>query len=72
MNNLHVLTFIKGSPQWQHLRNKPDQPSPSVEVAGEELATQKEVKLADLGVDAVAAEVKHHICLRSCGCELRP
>jgi hypothetical protein len=30
------------------------------------------VKLADLGVDAVAAEVKHHICLRSCGCELRP
>jgi hypothetical protein len=36
------------------LRSKPDQPSPSVEVAGEELAKQKEVKLADVNVEAVA------------------
>jgi hypothetical protein len=35
-------TFIKRSRQWQHLRSKPNQPSPSVEVAGEELAKQKE------------------------------
>jgi hypothetical protein len=36
------------------LRSKPDQPSPSVEVTGEELAKQKEVKLADVNVEAVA------------------
>ena len=47
-------TFIKRSRQWQHLRFKPNQPSPSVEVAGEELAKQKEVKLADANVKAVA------------------
>jgi hypothetical protein len=47
-------TFIKRSRQWQNLRFKPNQPSPSVEVAGEELAKQKEVKLADANVKAVA------------------
>jgi hypothetical protein len=54
----------------------PEQPSPSVEIADEELVTQKQVKLADIKVEALAVasgeEVKKHCCLRSCGCALRP
>jgi hypothetical protein len=34
------------------MKSAPGQSSPSVEVAGEELATQKEVKLTDPGVEA--------------------
>jgi hypothetical protein len=34
------------------MKSAPVQSSPSVEVAGEELATQKEVKLTDPGVEA--------------------
>ncbi len=34
------------------MKSAPVQSSPSVEVAGEELATQKEVKLTDRGVEA--------------------
>jgi hypothetical protein len=58
------------------LKSAPVQSSPSVEVAGEELATQKEVKLVNGVVEGAAVargeEVAQHRCLRSCGCTLRP
>ncbi|EFX78631.1 hypothetical protein DAPPUDRAFT_105093 [Daphnia pulex] len=40
---LNVLSLIEIIPRWKNLH--PEQLSPSVEVAGEELATQKEVNL---------------------------
>ncbi|EFX62481.1 hypothetical protein DAPPUDRAFT_120182 [Daphnia pulex] len=41
---------------WQHLSFNPEQPSPSLEFAGEELETQKEVKFSDPGVEAEGVE----------------
>jgi hypothetical protein len=60
------------------MKSAPVQSSPSVEVAGEELATQKEVKLVNGVVEGSAVargeEVGQHRCLRSCTlhCTLRP